>query len=793
MKKYLLLLAFVLSVAEAFSQSVLLETDFASESDFKKWTVIDANGDGATWAYDSTKTPSHVFYQYGSKPGDDWLISPAITSDKDTELLVQYAVKASDYYKETMDVYVGDGNTADAMTTRVAQHNPLSGPLTPYYFTVKARAGVPLYIGFHETSPADQFNVYLTGISVKSGVKPIDLKLDSVYSPKTGKDLSRHETVKVKVVNNGNVAVDGFRLGFSVDGKEEAVEQVSAVVQPGESYDYTFQAQADLSIPRHLYNFKAYIASEDINALNDTLTVKVRHQAPATVPYSMGFEPDEYTDSIKFYNLNNDDGKWKLYADPYYPMQRTGYYCLAYNYSKENNADDWAILEPISITEPGDYVFRFWYSGDDSHYEKLGVYWGNGDQPSDMKNKVVEYAPFARGAYEESATIIHFDKPQRVCFGFYCFSDKDENWLTIDDVKFYKVESNATDIAVTNLARPFSYVRKPNAENAVFDINNIGVSDAAVKVTLTVDNEVKKQDNINLKAQEHRTVEVPGVLNGLAAGSHTLKIALECAGDENPENDTISRTFVMLPEPVRLYDFEDGKIPSDFTFRTEDEGTINPDAGSEWNEYGWGILSVESGMYGNYTFAGNTWYDGVDKPDRWVIFPRVKVGQGDAWFVFDSSSGNARYLDDYEVKVSDGSMEPADYWYDTNLQVFKEGVYASTHGISLSKYKGEDVYVAIRLRSNGEFLCFDNIGFYGDIDFTSGIADTPLSDNPRYRIDGRVIEVPGASSVLVSDALGRTVADVSGKRVNIASLTNGVYLVKAFSAQGTVVFKFVKK
>jgi hypothetical protein len=65
----------------------------------------------------------------------------------------------------------------------------------------------------------------------------------------------------------------------------------------------------------------------------------------------MGFESNEYTDGISIFNLNEDDGNWDVYSDPWWNLARTGDFCLAYNYNKHNDANDWAILEPIKIEE----------------------------------------------------------------------------------------------------------------------------------------------------------------------------------------------------------------------------------------------------------------------------------------------------------------------------------------------------------------------------------------------------------------------------------------------------------
>lgn len=791
-----LLLAFMLSVVASFAQNALFETNFATEADFRQWTVIDANGDGATWQFSEDAKPSKVFYNYSSaNVADDWFVSPGITPTEDGPLMVQYVIKGGDASYESLEVYTGSVNTVDGMTEKKADHPQVVGK-TPssHYILVDAKAGQTFYLGFHCVSPADRFRLYLLSVKVSEASNPVDLTVDSIESPVSGKDLSQ-ETVKVILSNKGLATASKFSVAFSVDGTEIAREVVPTPLKAGEQMEYSFNAKADLSIPRHLYKVDVYTLFDgDIAPVNDTLSTQVRHKAPGTVPYKMGFEFNEYTDDIKFYNLNDDSGSWKLYSDPYYNFARTGYVCLGYNYDKENGGNDWAILEPITITEAGDYALRFWYSGDDNHPEKLGVYWGNGDTPTDMTNKIVEYAPFARGAYEESVSILHFDKPQTVFFGFYAFSDKDENWLTIDDVSFYKIESDDVDVAVANLQRPFDYARTPNAGNAVFDLRNIGIKDVNAKVTIKVDDEVKRTEDVTLTAQEFRTVQASGVLEGLAEGNHTLKIYVDCTEDKNAANDTISTSFYVLGAPVKLYDFENGKIPSDFTFRTEDGGTIDPDAGDEWNEYGWGILPIGThAMYGNYTFGGNSWIDGVDQADRWIIFPQVKVGQGDAFFVWDANSYNPLYREDYEVKVSDGSMEPKDYWYTTEQTVTSENTTPTTHGIDLSKYAGKDVYVAIRLTSKiSEILVLDNIGFYGDVALeTNGI--TSATTNATYRITDNRIVAAGAERIHIVDAGGRTVADVYGDSANTYSLASGVYVVTIQSSGIANTFKFVKK
>ena len=168
--------------------------------------------------------------------------------------------------------------------------------------------------------------------------------------------------------------VNTFDLTLTVDSTVVATETVNYALAIGQEMEYTFTTKADLSTPRKLFTLTAATSHpDDLNPSNNACSTEVLHKAPATLPYFMGFEHNEYTDGISFFNLNEDSGNWDLYYDPWWSLAHTGDVCLAYNYDKYNNGDDWAFLEPIKIEEAGYYALKFWYSGDDTHPEKLGV------------------------------------------------------------------------------------------------------------------------------------------------------------------------------------------------------------------------------------------------------------------------------------------------------------------------------------------------------------------------------------------------------------------------------------
>lgn len=792
-KLYTLLAASLFTAAAAAEENPpIFATEFATADDFAAWTVKDANNDGSTWTFNADATP-HVYYQYHStNTGDDWLMSPEITPETDGTLMVNYIFKGSSY-GEAFEVYTGNGGL-ETMTKLEKTYTKVLDKETSGYFLYEAKAGVPFRFAFRATSQPNAWRLSLAQVFVKEVNNPVDLRVSEIISPVTAEGLGQ-ETVKVRLTNDGRAEAKNFKVGLEIDSVTVATETVNATLAAGQSMEYTFTAKADLSTPRKLYQLKAWTElADDLDPRNDTATVSIRHKAPATVPYTMGFEPNEYTDEIKILNLNEDDGSWDINLDlsSWFRMARTGIGCLAYNYNKENAANDWAFLEPIQV-EAGYYAFKFWYSGDDNHPEKLGLYYGDAATPEAMKNTVVEYAPFARGAYEESINIIHFDKPQTVYFGFKAFSDKDHNWICIDDVSFDKVTNEDVDLVLTGFAAPFSYVRAGNGKDVVFELRNVGIKDVDAHITLNIDDVKKHEADVKVKAQEFKNCSFGGALEGLAQGKHRIEVIAKNLEDVNAANDTLRKDIVVLGDAVALWDFEAGEVPADLKVRAADEGTVNPDAGSEFNELGVGIFNLQAHpMLGEHVLAMTSWLEGADKADRWLVLPKMKVTSEDSYFVWDANSFNQNFLEDYEVQVAEG--EDSEMKYSKVYSVTAESVNPKTHGVSLAKYVGKDVFVAIRLRSRiADCLILDNLGFYGGM--TQGIGSTTVNSAPAILLSNDALTLSGgAAQVTVVDASGRVQLSEYTQRVDIASLPAGVYVAKVVTDNGqSLSYKFVKK
>ena len=799
MKKLLFIAAALLTQLAAGAQT-LLEADFNNEADFTKWTVVDANNDGSTWKFDAETTDDthRCVYTYNNdNDADDWLMSPAITPATDCTVLITFTAKAGgDFYSESMDAYTGSAPTVEAMTTKGAALETIhSTPLTGTFF-INAKAGVPFYIGLHATSPKNLFRLYLQSMKATVGGDIVDLSLSSLLSPTTGSGLAE-EAVKISVENKGTTAIPSYKVFYSIDGGTAVEEQVNTPLAAGATAEYTFTAKADLSTPRHTYTIKTWVEADgDIIESNNSLTTLVKHEGPITLPYKLGFEEGEDLGDLHFYDVNNDSFTWHVLTNSFFTsFTDRGQRCLGVGYNSNDktvSADDWAILGPISITEAGYYSLKFWYAADERHPEKLAVYWGNGVEPEAMTNKVVEYAPFLSPlGYTQSVNIINVAEPQNIYIGFHGFSDANENWLTIDDIEVAKVDNAATDVAIKKLTSPAEYIQETNSLDLKFTVANMGVTAVNATATVTVDGQLMTtRRNISLTGQQTRDISYPNALYSLTEGEHTVEVTVTADGDTDPSNNTITRTVNVLPTAQKFWDFEDGKLPSDFTFRAEDEGTINPAAGDFTDNMSWELLETDGSnlQIGRYLLSGTSYIDGVSTVDRWVILPRTDITD-DRWVLaWDARAFNDRFVESYEVKVSD--TEDSRWEYSTLLSVpMEDAENVQTRGKSLASYAGKSVYLAFRLNSRpGDRLLLDNIGLY-HLDTTAGISSATADSAADITFDGTTAYAPAATLITVSDVAGRTVLTAHGTKANLAALPQGLYIVKADTGKSIKVKK----
>lgn len=798
-KIYLLATGCLLVAQTAMAADPVFSEDFTSESDFTqedfdKWTWIDANNDEKTWIFSADGMPSKVYYNYHSaNDGDDWLISPEITVPEAGSYLIRYNCTGSSY-GEAVEVWYGSAPTVEGMTAKGSENPDIKGSPTTGYFITDLAAGDKIFIGFHAVTPKDRFRLYLNSVTMEKVTDPVDLGVTEILSPESGEGLGQ-ETVKVKVKNFLTKDISGFDVSFTIDGGTPVTERFSGTLKGGETAEYTFTAKADCSTPRGKYELKVYTSDpNDVDPGNDAASVVVRHIAPAGVPYSNGFEPDDDCSNFTYLNLNNDDGDWNVGTNSFFTrFSRTGEGFLGYNYNKENAADDWVVIDPLEV-EAGDYLMRFWYSATENHTERLKVCWGTAPTPEAMTNEICTIDPMTNDSYLESISLFKIPAAQKIFIGFHAYSDADENWLVIDDLSIEKVDPTKVDVIVDDFTEPYGYLRERNRRDVKFSVSNIAVTDADVDINLYVDGTVKetRKDKVGFMATKEYTFE--NALAGLADGAHTIKVEVIAPNDPNAENNTAEKEIVVIGQPgVVFYDFEDEEFPEELTYRVEDSATIHPSAVDTYGDKGAALLGVNSHyLYQETALALCTWFsDPTSTADRWLVLPKMHIDDNNCHLVWDASALSTTDYENYDICVSTGD----DKWYDyTAIHSVKgENEWSKTRGVSLAEYKDKDVYVAYHLKTTGgNALILDNIGIYGSAT-PSGIGAIKSDAAFTLSCDGRQLTCSAEAVMTVTAMNGTVVAKGTGMTLDVTALPAGVYVAVANAATGTRTLKFVKK
>ena len=348
-------------------------------------------------------------------------------------------------------------------------------------------------------------------------------------------------------------------------------------------------------------------------------------------------------------------------------------------------------------------------------------------------------------------------------------------------------------MALSDLQNVPDFVRESSSKDVKFNIGNGGISEVNAKINVSIDDVVVKESEVVARPQVLTEITINDVLVDLGDGNHTLKVEVVNDNEGIADNNVLTKDFTVVSKPAKFWNFEDGQLPAEFTFRAEDGGTVSPAAGEEFNEDGWGLFNiVEHEVFGEYLLAGTSWLNGTDQADRWLILPQVSIDGPDSYFVWDGYSYNKTYLEDYQIMVSESDDNTASFT--ELLTVEDESIEPKTRGISLADYAGKDIYIAIRLRTkSGDCLLLDNIGIY--VDKTPTCISTVTDSNAGVVISANELRAAdGVKSIALSDVSGRVLRTANANVISLSALPSGVYVATVKAADGsTKSYKFVRK
>jgi len=376
------------------------------------------------------------------------------------------------------------------------------------------------------------------------------------------------------------------------------------------------------------------------------------------------------------------------------------------------------------------------------------------------------------------------------------------------------------DLKLAAINKPIARGTFSDAESIEVLVENNGESEAEATLKVAVDGKELPSQTVQLLPFESGNYIFTADLT--VAGEHTITATVEFADDENPADNTLSKTVESV-DPADAYelDFESCEDFVEDAFVPSWKG-VNADGYATYgsSDYDWtGMYGTQAWLvvnpsmtspemtddvpthggdrYGVSACALDTKTDTAPPTDHWLISPKLLMASDNAKLTFFGRSYPSEYGEEsYEVlvsvtddkpesftKIDEGTL-PVDEWQEVS--------------VDLSSVAGKDAYVAIRHTSTDIYMMFvDDITITRPV---TGIHDLTADDGIQIWQSDDELNVSSAaeiSSVEIFSAAGQLVASHKGGaaavRISLDAQPSGVYVAQVKTVKGMKTFRFAKK
>jgi len=287
--KKILLSVFTLGIS--FGLSAQFSETFDDQAAFDAWTKIDANNDGANWAFANYGAPSDGgvatseswSQASGAITPNNYLISPAIDLSTMTgAIALDWDAYSQDqtWPNEYYSVIVATGNDLAAMnagTVVFSETMQAYGGYVTRTVDLSSFSGT-VYVAFRHYNCNNMFRLNIDNIEVYENTV-IDAGITKISAPGNDEScaLNGSEDITIEIFNNGGNPITGFDVSYVINGGTQVVETVNASIPSATSANYTFATTADLSTMGEYTIVAEVMLTDDSNANNDSKTKKVRN------------------------------------------------------------------------------------------------------------------------------------------------------------------------------------------------------------------------------------------------------------------------------------------------------------------------------------------------------------------------------------------------------------------------------------------------------------------------------------------------------------------------------------
>ncbi len=287
------------------------------------WNLLNAYEQPSTafeyWTFRQNGQDTYAYFKNGSaneKPG--LLASGCLSLDAEESYLITYSYKATDgNYPENLNVqYTSNDGSSETLDAQAGITN------TDYVsktLTLNPLGGNHERILFNSTYSANAKGLSINSfyIRVDTSAWDADVKIDNIFTPVSGIELTATETVSVNVSNIARRPLKNVPISYQLDNGT-AVQEIIPTLNPGEIVSFTFAQKIDLSAYKE-YTITVFTGlSDDMDRSNDTLSTTVTNTVssvlgkikeaiftvypnPATVEVSI--ESNREISTLYIYNL----------------------------------------------------------------------------------------------------------------------------------------------------------------------------------------------------------------------------------------------------------------------------------------------------------------------------------------------------------------------------------------------------------------------------------------------------------------------------------------------------------
>lgn len=268
----------------------------------------------------------------------------------------------------------------------------------------------------------------------KHSVPLTDIAISAESSPVTGCGLTNNETVTITVENTGINNLTKIPVHYKLDGGNP-VDTTLASIPSGGFNVLSFNKKANLSAGGS-HTITAYTTmAGDNNSYNDTLKYIVDNVTPATIPFSMGFEPNESFIGWHIFDFNNDHFTW--YISP--AGGHNGPHCAQISDNPNVSSDDYLFTSCIQLQQGKSYKLSLWTKCVNPIFpESMSVILFSKPDITAYVSLITDLHNITDNVYKESENVFTVDATASYYIGFHCYSSIGKI-LSLDDISIQDV------------------------------------------------------------------------------------------------------------------------------------------------------------------------------------------------------------------------------------------------------------------------------------------------------------------------------------------------------------------